>query len=95
MGSDNCPAHPSFMTSHPRTNKSIFLVHENSLVFIDLLRDLEDVLSTNKYFLLGPWLESAKALAANDVEAKLYEFNARNQITLWGPEGEILDYAGN
>ena len=23
----------------------------------------------------------------------LYEFNARNQITLWGPQGNILDYA--
>lgn len=22
-----------------------------------------------------------------------YEWNARNQITLWGPQGEILDYA--
>lgn len=22
-----------------------------------------------------------------------YEWNARNQITLWGPNGEILDYA--
>jgi alpha-N-acetylglucosaminidase len=22
-----------------------------------------------------------------------YEWNARNQITLWGPRGEILDYA--
>jgi len=22
-----------------------------------------------------------------------YEWNARNQITLWGPKGEILDYA--
>ena len=29
-------------------------------------------------------------------EEKLnYEFNARNQITLWGPDGQILDYAGN
>ena len=49
----------------------------------------------NKNFLLGPWLESAKALATNDGEKKIYEFNARNQITLWGPNGEILDYAGN
>lgn len=24
---------------------------------------------------------------------KLYEYNARNQITLWGPNGEIIDYA--
>lgn len=26
-------------------------------------------------------------------EDKLYEYNARNQITLWGPKGEITDYA--
>lgn len=23
----------------------------------------------------------------------LYEYNARNQITLWGPDGQIKDYA--
>lgn len=23
----------------------------------------------------------------------MYEYNARNQITLWGPKGEITDYA--
>ena len=23
----------------------------------------------------------------------MYEYNARNQITLWGPNGEIDDYA--
>lgn len=26
-------------------------------------------------------------------EAELFEYNARNQITLWGPNGEIVDYA--
>lgn len=26
-------------------------------------------------------------------ESNLYEWNARNQITLWGPKGEIIDYA--
>lgn len=26
-------------------------------------------------------------------ESDLYEYNARNQITLWGPSGEIKDYA--
>ena len=26
-------------------------------------------------------------------EKQLYEYNARNQITLWGPHGEIVDYA--
>ena len=69
-------------------------LHEWGLVFIEVLQDLESVLSNNKNFLLGIWLESAKALAANEDERKLYEFNARNQLTLWGPNGEILDYAG-
>ena len=26
-------------------------------------------------------------------EKQMYEYNARNQITLWGPRGEIVDYA--
>jgi hypothetical protein len=26
-------------------------------------------------------------------EKQWYEYNARNQITLWGPRGEIVDYA--
>ena len=69
-------------------------LHENALVFLDILQDLDRILATNKNFLLGPWLESAKALATNSRERKLYEFNARNQITLWGPDGQILDYGG-
>ena len=42
---------------------------------------------------MGPWLESAKSAANDSTEAKQFEYNARNQITLWGPRGEILDYA--
>lgn len=26
-------------------------------------------------------------------DEQLFEYNARNQITLWGPNGEIVDYA--
>ena len=33
-----------------------------------------------------------QALATTDAESRLYEFNARNQITLWGPDGDILCY---
>jgi len=42
---------------------------------------------------LGNWIHSAKSFATNESESNLYEFNARNQITLWGPDGEIEDYA--
>ena len=33
-------------------------------------------------------------LGANEEDAQLFEYGARNQITLWGPTGEIMDYAG-
>lgn len=61
--------------------------------FLDLLNDLDSLLGTHNDFLLGNFLEGAKALATTDSERNQYEFNARNQITLWGPDGEILDYA--
>lgn len=59
----------------------------------DLLIDMDTLLNTDRFSLLGNWIESAKALGVNDDEKKVLEFNARNQITLWGPNGEITDYA--
>lgn len=61
--------------------------------FLDLLNDLDSLLGTHNDFLLGNFLEGAKALGLNDAERKQYELNARNQITLWGPNGQIIDYA--
>lgn len=61
--------------------------------FLDLLTDLDTLLGTHEDFLLGRFLESSKALASNGEEKKQFEFNARNQITLWGPSGQIVDYA--
>ena len=62
---------------------------------INLLRTLDSVLSTNGNFRLERWIDSALAWAqdGNKSEAEYYEYNARNQITLWGPNGEISDYA--
>ncbi len=60
----------------------------------DLVRDMDRLLGTRREFMLGPWLASAKAWATNDDEARLFEWNARNQITLWGPRDSVLhDYA--
>ena len=50
---------------------------------------MEEVLASDTHFLLGLWLEAAKARATSDEERKLYEYNARNQITLWGPTGNV------
>ena len=59
-----------------------------------LLDDLDALLATNEHFLLSAWIADAKRWAHGDEEyARLLECNAHNQIALWGPDGEITDYA--
>ena len=36
--------------------KDLQLLHEYSLVFLDLLKDLDQILQTNENFMLGPWI---------------------------------------
>jgi alpha-N-acetylglucosaminidase len=61
---------------------------------LGLIRDLDELLATREEFLLGRWLADAKQWATNEEERRLYEFNARNLITLWGPRDSILhEYA--
>jgi len=90
----NLASHWFYSAERAYREKEIEIVHENALVFVDVLNDMEKILKTNHNFMLGPWLESAKSLATTTNEQALYEFNARNQITLWGPDGQILDYGG-
>lgn len=69
------------------------LLIAGGVLIYDILPELNRLLSSNSNFLLGSWLERARSMALNEREAQLYDMNARNQITLWGPSGEILDYA--
>ena len=75
------------------TNKSQQQLLAAGEKLLEIFDDMDTVLSSNEYFLLGKWLSSAKSLGTNDEEKSLYELNARNQVTLWGPNGEIHDYA--
>ena len=72
----------------------------------DLLKDVDELLASDRHFLLGNWLEKAKqaAQAINDPaliddvfvtkdRRELYEYNARTQITTWSPGGSLKDYA--
>jgi alpha-N-acetylglucosaminidase len=62
--------------------------------FTDLIRDFDVLLATRKEYLLGNWLEAAKKWGATPEEKELYEWNARNIITLWGEkctEGQFDD----
>jgi hypothetical protein len=51
-------------------------------------------LATRQEFLLGRWIAAAKRWGATEEETRHCEWNARNQITLWGPRFSVLhEYA--
>ena len=69
---------------------------------MDALRDkmlgtfdqLEELLSSQTYFLVGKWIADARSWGANEEEADYFESNARNLLTSWGDRGNLLtDYA--
>ncbi|KAF4628191.1 hypothetical protein G7Y89_g9960 [Cudoniella acicularis] len=62
---------------------------------LDTLTTLDQVLSTNPSFTLSTWLSAALASSPSTSPSNqsFFTYNARNQITLWGPDGEISDYA--
>lgn len=63
------------------------------------LIDLQDrLLGTLPDFRVGRWIEQARACGTTEEERDLYEWNARVQITTWGPraasdDGGLHDYA--
>ncbi len=61
--------------------------------FLQLIRDLDELLATRPEFLLGRWLEDAKRWGTNDAEQAIFQWNARRVLTLWGEGPAIDDYA--
>ncbi|GJE89695.1 glycoside hydrolase family 89 protein [Phanerochaete sordida] len=61
---------------------------------VALLADLEALLQTNEQYLFSAWVRDATRWAhGNATYAAYLEYEARNQLTLWGPDGQIDDYA--
>jgi alpha-N-acetylglucosaminidase len=72
-------------------------VQETGSMYLDLLKDLDTLVGTDKAFLLGSWITMARRFGENasDCNAKgmtvihscedFYEWNARVQITSWNP----------
>ncbi|KAI3425569.1 uncharacterized protein J3R85_010077 [Psidium guajava] len=73
-------------------------LHFHSEKFLQLIKDIDLLLACDDNFLLGTWLESAKALAATPSEMRQYEWNARTQVTMWYDntqtvQSKLHDYA--
>lgn len=65
-----------------------------SAQFLQLMDDMDALLSTRKDFLLGKWISEARANGITDKEKNLYEFNARDLVTLWGDkESGLREYS--
>jgi alpha-N-acetylglucosaminidase len=60
---------------------------------LQLISQWDQLLSTHESYLVGKWVSEAVRWAIDDQERELFAYNAKNQITLWGPNGEISDYA--
>ena len=60
---------------------------------LGVIADVDTTDAADVNFLLGTWLADAAAWGFNASQVENRLFNARNQITLWGPNGEINDYA--
>ena len=57
-----------------------------------LFDDVDALLNTHPAFMLGPWIENARAWGTTEEEKDYYERQARTLLTIWG--GPILnDYA--
>jgi alpha-N-acetylglucosaminidase len=74
-------------------SKNTSIIQQAGTNITNLLADVDRLLASNDRFLVGQWIADAKSWATDANETKLLEYNARNQITLWGPNGEIHDYA--
>ena len=63
--------------------------------FLDLLQDMDSLLSTRPEFSFGKWLSDARRWGTNPSEKALFEKNASMLVTTWGPEEKpiIFDYS--
>ncbi|KAK4313766.1 hypothetical protein Pmani_014921 [Petrolisthes manimaculis] len=74
-------------------NGVLLALKESRNLLHGLLQDMEELLASSPDFLLGKWVDGAATWAANEEERVQLVRNALHQISLWGPTGEILDYA--
>ncbi|KAE8153335.1 tim-barrel domain-containing protein [Aspergillus avenaceus] len=66
---------------------------EGKRKLLGLLSALDRVLACERRFRLDTWVSAARAMGGSEKEKDAFEYEARNQVTLWGPSGEISDYA--
>lgn len=83
----------NLISTYNSSNSSVTQLNATLTSMSSLLTTLNTVLSASPHFSLSTWLSSSRSSAPSPSSQGFFEYNARNQITLWGPDGEISDYA--
>ena len=61
---------------------------------VEILDDVDRVVGSQTYFLVGKWISDARGWGATPEEADYFESNARNLLTTWSDKDMLLnDYA--
>jgi alpha-N-acetylglucosaminidase len=86
------PLQQKMAQAYQNKDQQQFKLYSNQ--FLELMDDMDALLSTRKDFLLGKWINEARANGVTDKEKNLYEFNARDLVTLWGDkESGLREYS--
>jgi alpha-N-acetylglucosaminidase len=102
------PLSQNFSLAFSKVTMDVGAVNETGRMYIELLQDLDRLVSSDTAFLLGPWIAAARSWASNNTDCGVrtcgdfYEWNARVQLTTWNPTpagaskipGGPIDYAG-
>jgi len=85
------PMQDEFAKAYENKNMSKF--KQSSDDFLSLMDDMDELLATRSEFLLGKWINDARSWGETEDEKDIYEKNARNLVTAWGPvSSEAIQY---
>lgn len=87
------PLHQQIVQAYQQKNTAAFKKY--CTMYLELMDDMDELLNTRQDFLLGKWIQDARANGLTIKEKDLYEFNARDIITLWGDKGSPLSEYSN
>lgn len=70
--------------------KDAVAFNQYSKEILNFIEDMDQLLTTPEDFLWGKWISEARSWGTTPLEANIFEKNARNLITFWGDECNIL-----
>ena len=84
----------SVMNNHALDgSERVALVQPITEAMLEVILKNDEFLATNINFLLGTWVSDAAATVNASKDKENAKYNARNQVTVWGPAANNNDYA--